>query len=246
MADSLTYGDWLKAKRSYRASYDEKEFLENRVRRLRDEQRSMEATIANAREKVAMIDDARQLMSSRRSERKEREDRLAMERAAQHDRVQSTRQESARGVQQARLRVLQDHTRARETIRTSEGAHLRSVSARRAAEQADLVRRRELIRGMQMEALEQRRKYLETRRLKLQEMNARHGTHVTTERSDNVKAAAELLVVEADILRNLVELRREARRQTSALAERVTGKPARQLADDEDDEVDHHHGTELY
>eukprot|EP00672_Neobodo_designis_P008429 CAMPEP_0174880144 /NCGR_PEP_ID=MMETSP1114-20130205/83615_1 /TAXON_ID=312471 /ORGANISM="Neobodo designis, Strain CCAP 1951/1" /LENGTH=275 /DNA_ID=CAMNT_0016115539 /DNA_START=66 /DNA_END=890 /DNA_ORIENTATION=- len=207
----LQYGEWIAAKRAYRASAEEREGLENRVRRLREEQRSMEATIANAKDRIAAIDDARRFSRNRKAERESRQRELERERAELRQRAQTSRQERARSI----ASPLDPFPRVRASALVVRAA---------AEEQQQLARRREAIRQMQTEALEERRKYLANRKRELQQANARHGKRVTEEKAENVRVSSELLLVEADLLRNLVELKREARKQTGALAQRVTGK----------------------
>jgi hypothetical protein len=253
----LQYGEWIAAKRAYRASAEEREGLENRVRRLREEQRSMEATINNAKGRISAIDDARKFSSTRKQERQRRQEELERERLALRERAQASRQQRAQSIASARSARVESHASVRRSMRAQETQHERSSSARRAEEAAVLVRRREAIRNMQAEALEERRRYLANRKRELQQANARHGKRVTEEKADNVRVSSELLLVEADLLRNLVELKREARKQTSTLAERITGKrPERRhdddaddvtVAEDEDDDDDaesHHHGDD--
>ena len=257
----LQYGEWIAAKRAYRASAEEREGLENRVRRLREEQRSMEATINNAKGRISAIDDARKFSSTRKQERQRRQEELERERAALRERAQASRQQRAQSIASARSARVESHASVRRSMRAQETQHERSSSARRAEDAAVLARRREAIRNMQAEALEERRRYLANRKRELQQANARHGKRVTEEKADNVRVSSELLLVEADLLRNLVELKREARKQTSTLAERITGKrPERRhvdhddndddvtVAEDDDDDDDaeshHHHGDD--
>jgi hypothetical protein len=233
MGDSLSYNEWLKAKRAYRASLTERDRLENRVRRLRDEERAMQALIANAREKGAFVDEARDENSNRRASRKQRADATAHERIEQHDRVQSAKIARSQALETARASVAESRARTRNIVKRSETLREDSCSARRTDEKAQLAQRCALIRRMQQESQAQRRAFLDDRRADLQRTNARHGSHITLDRAANIKASSELMIVEAEMLRHLVELRREAKLEAANLADKLHGRQSRPLPPDE-------------
>lgn len=224
-SSTLPYVEWLKAKAQHRASAEDREFLANRVRRLRDEQRSIESHIANAKERIAAVEETRAQVASHRTAKAERQRKEEEQLAALQREVSERRRQLQRDIETARQESLRSHSARRGRILQLEDTLERAASARRSEQAAQLARRREAIRRMEKEAAVQRRLYLEERRAKLQQEHARNGTRVLRERDENVRIAGGLVVLEADLMRQVVDLRRDFRREGQKLATLVTPKP---------------------
>lgn len=221
-ATTLSYVDWIKAKAQHKTSEEDKAFLANRVRRLREEQRSVEAHINNARERIATIEEARHSIQAYRTEKERRREEQAAALTARQQAIAARRRQLADGIASARAATIRSNSSHRDRILKLEVALERSVSARRAKEAEALARRRQAIREMEQQGVAQRAQYLEERKQHLLHEHVRNGSRVLSEHEENVKTAGQLMVMEADLIRNLVDLRREFRREGQRLATLVT------------------------
>jgi hypothetical protein len=223
--EALPYVEWMKVKASHKLSTEDRDFLANRVKRLQDEQRSLEAHINNARERITTVEEARHAISTDREE-KERRRRAEAEALAQKQlEIAQRRKQLSAGIAAARAASARSRSERRAAILKMETDLERSASARRRDEAAMLSDRCSAIAKMKKQCVETRSVFLDERRQKLQLEHARNGTLIVQEQTANVKTAASLVVLEANLLRNIVELRREFRREGQRLATLVTPRP---------------------
>lgn len=235
MAGTVEYADWLQTKREFKQSTEDRKFAEHRVRKLQDEERAVLRNIAATKAKREAIEAAKRTRALRQTHRTRAREEEAARTAQRKAESARARQEGAVAIAAAVEQVRQRNSSARKTVSAQRDRCKRSISARRSEDEAKLARRRELIRDMQRQCVESRRQFLTDKQILSQRSNARVADELKAERDANVHRAADLTLVEAELLKRLSELHVSATKEAKALAELVTGEERRVESEEDSD-----------
>ena len=225
--DSDDFVHWSMANRNLKTSIDDFTFLRHRVRKLREDERKAVAEIEQAKAKNRGIVDAQERAVEKKKAAADHRRRELEQLEAARINVARLRQATATAVTDSQAKLQRSKSKTRDSVRAQRAASAGRAKVAVDEDSARRQRRCARIKEAMEASAKQRDKFHAKRSAALHDVNRKEADKTLGQRDHNVNAAAELMLVEADIMRSLVQLRVQSAQVVQTTAQLLSDGDAR-------------------